>query len=149
MHLVHGSVRGNTSPRSYGMQNLIAIDPGANGGIALLRHGQPAQAFRMPPTEGDILALLRELADPPEETVAVIEQVSGFIGRPQPGSSMFKFGRNLGFLLGCHQCLGTRIELVRPQQWQKTLSLGKASACKSPTKWKIGSRPPLNAFTHT
>jgi hypothetical protein len=122
--------------RSYGMNNIIAIDPGANGGVALLRHERPAQAFAMPPTEGDILELLKDLADPPEETIALIEQVSGFAGRPQPGSAMFKFGRNFGFLVGVLQAHGVQIEFVRPARWQKVIGLGTASKCDSKTVWK-------------
>jgi len=118
------------------MKNLIAIDPGAKGGIALLRPGQPAQAYSMPVTEGDIVDLLRQLADPPSETVAFIEAVGGFAGRAQPGARMFTFGRGYGFLLGVLQTLGVRTELIRPAKWQKAFSLGTASACKSPTEWK-------------
>ena len=118
------------------MKNLIAIDPGANGGFALLRHGEPAQAFPMPATEGDILDLLRELADPPQDSTALIEEVSGFVGRPQPGSAMFKFGRNFSFLIGVLQGDRVRIEFVRPARWQKPFALGTASKCESKTAWK-------------
>ena len=118
------------------MTNLIAIDPGASGGIAHLRHGHTAHAHAMPATEGDVLALIRELADPPDKTVAFVEAVGGFAGRAQPGARMFTFGRGFGFLLGVLQTLGVCTELVRPAKWQKGFSLGTASACKSPTEWK-------------
>lgn len=62
--------------------------------------------------------------------------LSGYIGKRQPGSAMFKFGRNFGFLLGALQALRVRVELIRPQRWQKGLALGTASACRSPTVWK-------------
>jgi len=122
-------------PRSYGMTNLLALDPGKCGGIAHLRGGR-VHAHPMPATEGDILELLKDLASPPEETTAMIEEVSGFAGRPQPGSAMFKFGRNFGFLIGVLQGHGVRIEFVRPARWQREFSLGTASKCKSPTEWK-------------
>ncbi|MHC1770108.1 MAG: hypothetical protein AB9869_38470 [Verrucomicrobiia bacterium] len=118
------------------MNTLIAIDPGASGGIAVRRDGQPADAMPMPPTEGDMLNLLRQLAVDPANTVAVVEEVGGYVGKAQPGSSAFKFGRNFGFLLGVLQTLGVRVELVRPQKWQKALGLGNASSYPSRTEWK-------------
>ena len=41
-------------------KTLIAIDPGASGGIAYQRDGQAVEAAPMPPTEGDVLNLLRQ-----------------------------------------------------------------------------------------
>jgi hypothetical protein len=90
----------------------------------------------MPTTEGDLVHLLRGIVGDADQVVAVVEEVGGYIGKAQPASRAFKFGRNFGFLLGVLQTLGVRIELVRPQKWQKTLSLGSASACASNTEWK-------------
>jgi hypothetical protein len=90
----------------------------------------------MPSTEGDLVSVLRDIAAEPTEAVVVVEEVSGYIGKAQPGSSAFKFGRNFGFILGVLQTLGVRVELVRPQKWQKALSLGSASGCASKTEWK-------------
>jgi crossover junction endodeoxyribonuclease RuvC len=114
----------------------IAIDPGLSGGLAYERDGQPAQAVPMPPTEGDLVNVLRDLAAEATEAVAVVEEVSGYVGKAQPGSSAFKFGRNFGFILGVLQTIGVRVELVRPQKWQKALSLGASSGCASKTEWK-------------
>ena len=72
----------------------------------------------------------------PGETVAFLEEVAGFVGKQQPGSAMFKFGRSFGFIIGVLEALGVRIELVRPQKWQKPLSLGTASTCASRSEWK-------------
>lgn len=93
----------------------------------------------MPQTEGDQIEIIRELiAD--GEAVAFLEQVGGFTGKGQPGSAMFKFGRSFGFTLGVLQTLGVRVELVRPQKWQKPLGLGTASSCASRTEWKAKLR---------
>lgn len=89
----------------------------------------------MPKTEGDQLQLVQELIAF-GETIAFVEQVGGFTGKGQPGSAMFSFGRNFGFVLGVLQALGVRVELVRPQKWQKPLGLGTASGCASRTEWK-------------
>jgi hypothetical protein len=93
-------------------------------------------AVAMPETEGDVLELLKEWAADPANTVAVLEEVSGFAGVGQPGSGMFKFGRGFGFLLGVLQALGVRVELVRPQKWQRGLGLGSAVNCASKVEWK-------------
>ena len=115
---------------------IIAIDPGLSGGIAVHIDGQPVTAYRMPATEGDLLDLLRELAADPDHTVAVVEQVGGYIGKAQPASRAFKFGRTFGFILGVLQTLGVRTRTVTPVRWQRPLGLGTASACASRTEWK-------------
>lgn len=114
----------------------IAIDPGLSGGIAYQRDNQPAQAVAMPATEGDLVVFLRDLTADAKVAVAFVEEVGGYVGVAQPGSSAFKFGRNFGFILGVLQTLGVRLELVRPQRWQKSLGLGSASGCASKTEWK-------------
>jgi hypothetical protein len=114
---------------------IIGIDPGLTGGIACWRLNQPITAVPTPATEGDLLELIQTLtATGP--TIAFIEEVAGYIGKAQPGSAMFKFGRNFGFTLGVLQALGVRIELVRPQKWQKPLCLGTASSCATRSEWK-------------
>ena len=114
----------------------IAVDPGLSGGIAYQRDRQPAQAVAMPATEGDLVVFLRDLTSDAKDAVAFVEEVSGYVGVAQPASGAFKFGRNFGFVLGVLQTLKVRIELVRPQRWQKSLGLGSASGCASKTEWK-------------
>jgi hypothetical protein len=54
------------SPKcSYAVKTLIALDPGASGGIAFESDGQPADAAPMPQTEGDLVDLPTRLACPP------------------------------------------------------------------------------------
>jgi crossover junction endodeoxyribonuclease RuvC len=118
------------------MNLTIAIDPGLSGGIAYQLDGQPAQAVPMPSTEGDLVELIRSLTANAESAVAVVEEVGGYIGVAQPGSSAFKFGRNFGFILGVLQALNVRLELVRPQRWQKSFALGTASGCATKSEWK-------------
>ncbi len=115
---------------------ILAIDPGATGGIALQQGSDRVTAYAMPDTEGDVLNLLRSLVPDPANSVAVIEEVGGYVGKIQPGSSMFTFGRGFGFLLGVLQALGVRVELVRPQKWQKALGLGTSRACATKSAWK-------------
>ena len=119
-------------------KTTVAIDPGKSGGIAAWPEGATfPTAFAMPQTDGDILAELRALkAASTVEPVAFIEQVTGYRpGRRQPGSHMFTFGDNYGFIRATLQTLGFRIELVRPQVWQKTLGLGTSTGLE-PRAWK-------------
>src|SRR5690349_21908963 len=94
----------------------------------------------MPGTQGDLLALVREIREAGvaegQELVCVLEEVSGFAGKAQPGSAMFRFGEHFGFVKGVVQALEVRLVLVRPQVWQKGFGLGTASACGSKTEWK-------------
>ena len=114
----------------------IAIDPGKAGGIAVRYAGNKVLAFNMPETEGDIRDLFVRLYNPDSPTVAYVEKVGGYIGGPgAPGSAMFNFGRNFGFLLGTLAGLYIRTELITPQKWQKTLGLGTSKGMR-PTEWK-------------
>ena len=121
------------------MKGVIAIDPGLSGGVAVSVLGV-AGCRPMPATEGDILGLLRGIKVSSDksgvETVCVIEATSGYVGRAQPASAAYRFGENAGFLKGVIQTLGMRLELVRPQVWQKSFGLGTASSCASKNIWK-------------
>jgi crossover junction endodeoxyribonuclease RuvC len=121
------------------VKTFIAIDPGASGGIAVSRNGG-TECHSMPETQGDLLAFLRDIKRAADveghEVVCVLEEVSGFAGKAQPGSAMFRFGEHFGFVKGVVQALDVRLILVRPQAWQKGFGLGTASACSSKTEWK-------------
>jgi hypothetical protein len=121
------------------MKTIIAIDPGVSGGVAVSAFGNTA-CHAMPATQGDVLEMIRDIkraADIEQaETICVLEEVSGFAGKAQPGSAMFKFGEGFGFLKGVIQTLGIKLVLVRPQVWQKAFGLGTASRCASKTEWK-------------
>ena len=118
---------------------LLAIDPGVSGGVAVSAFGKTF-CQPMPETEGDQLALIRDLARSAEvedaECVCVLELVGGFVGKKQPGSAMFKFGAHYGFLKGVVQALGIKLVLVRPQTWQKVFGLGTAASCANSREWK-------------
>jgi hypothetical protein len=114
-------------------KRIIAIDPGGSGGIAWQEEDYVISA-KMPETEGDILFFFQRFK--PTAYTVFMEEVSGYIGRPQPGSAMFKFGRHTGFVIGVLMALGFRLEMVRPQKWQKNLGLGTSATCASKADWK-------------
>lgn len=120
----------------------VGIDPGASGGIVTRVRGDNGvthtSASAMPATEQDIHEQLHFLTQSKllaTGHTAYIEEVGGYVGVPQPGSAMFKFGRNFGFLLGCLTALRYRIILLKPQKWQKLLGLGTSKGATK-AQWK-------------
>lgn len=114
----------------------FAVDPGKQGGIAVRYPCDNVLAFRMPDTEGDVRDLFVRLYNPDNPTIAYVEKVGGYIGGAgAPGSAMFNFGRNFGFILGTLAGLYIRTELITPQQWQKRLGLGTSKGM-TPVQWK-------------
>lgn len=120
---------------------IIAIDPGASGGMAWgAAAGGEVQTLSMPKTEGELARHLQEIvtaAGGPDGVSAYIEQVGGYVRTEggQPGSAMFKFGRGFGFLLGVCAALLVPVELVTPQRWQKGMAAG-VRAGLSRADWK-------------
>jgi len=113
---------------------LVGIDPGKSGGIAYVKLNETISAEPFGKTEGDILGQLQRIIAP--KTKVYIEQVGGFAGRGLPGSAMFNFGRNFGFLLGVLMERNARVFLVTPQRWQKTLGAGTRGE-RTRDKWKL------------
>lgn len=118
-------------------KTICSVDPGSKGGIAYILAGTAKPvAYSMPETQGDILDSFRALACGSDgERIAFLEQVGGYIqGNAAPGSAMFNFGENFGFVKGVLMALGFRLEMVRPQHWQKALMLGTAGVEKGDSK---------------
>jgi len=119
---------------------FIAIDPGKSGGIAVRYPDGKEIASAMPNTDSDLLDYIAGLASGCKcddfELQAIVEKVGGFAGVGHPGSRMFSFGQGYGFLLGVLMALSIPVQLIRPQQWQAKLQLGKASAHKNKSAWK-------------
>ena len=104
-------------------KNILAIDPGAKGGIATFHpalKSNNVQAAPIPADEQTFADLLAQIiAGKPDEWVCFMERVGGYIGDEQPGSRMFNFGDSYGFAKGCVRSLHVRLSLVRPQIWQR------------------------------
>jgi hypothetical protein len=87
----------------------------------------------MPTTDQDISILVTDrlaISD-----VVYIEKVGGYVGgKGAPGSSMFNFGYNVGFVHGLIAASKTRCIEVPPQRWQKTLGAGTKAT--HGTRWK-------------
>lgn len=99
---------------------VIAIDPGAKGAAAI-DYGDGVIALWNFDSESGAIQML-DYALSVGNAVACVEEVGGYVGKNQPGSAMFKFGRNFGFWLGALMSRGVPVHLVRPQVWQRGIS---------------------------
>lgn len=104
--------------------NLIAIDPGASGGIAISIGGR-VRCHKMPATQPDVLHLLRTARlESPTDVTCYIEDPPKYIGQDVPSSTIFVMAENYGYIKGVLQALGIRTIQVTPQTWMKALNLG-------------------------
>lgn len=112
------------------MPHILAIDPGAKGGLVYGEYRNPA-FVNMPADldtpEGliELLDLLVDVKTSFPDVRAVVEKVGGYVGEAQPASSAFKFG---GADMAVKAMLvAARIPyvLVAPVTWQRHLDLPK------------------------
>lgn len=112
---------------------IIGIDPGLNGGIAILHDGELPILHKMPTADGideqavrtifeDALVMARNKTMTLTPITAFVEKVGAM---PKQGvTSMFTFGTGWGLVRGilCGLCIPYR--LVQPKEWQKALLAG-------------------------
>jgi hypothetical protein len=124
---------------------MLAIDPGANGGIAVaitecydsadfLHANYVIEAHPMPDNDNSIKYILTA-AERAGSKTAYMEELVKFTGTNMPSSSMAVYASNWGTLKGMLNVLGFRLILVPPKKWQKALGLGSAKGL-SRTQWK-------------
>jgi crossover junction endodeoxyribonuclease RuvC len=101
-------------------QSVIGVDPGANGGIALIDERGNAHAHKMPDTLQDLFELLNSYSVGCDGNCrAYLEQIHS---SPQMGVvSSFTFGNGFGHLEMALTAAGIPFERVRPQVWQKAM----------------------------
>ena len=106
--------------------NIIAIDPGKNGGIASRSVGvYSAQKMPLAGKEIDLNAIAHIVKETHVDII-VVEKASAMSkgGTPQGVVSMFTYGTGYGGLLGIAAALDIRIELVQPLAWKKVVLAG-------------------------
>jgi hypothetical protein len=114
------------------VKRILAIDPGMSGGLA---HYGPSGVTldAMPATDADVRDLVLDRLGVTD--VVYVEKVGGYVGgKGAPGSAMFHFGRNVGFIHGLIASTKTRVIEVAPQRWQKTIQAGTKAT--HGTRWK-------------
>lgn len=107
---------------------VLAIDPGAGGGLCTYSGPGPVSVSKMPDSETELFQLVATLGR--EADRIVIERVHAMPGggdRKMGATSAFSFGRSFGFLRAAIIATGKPWEDVAPQTWQKNLGLGKCA----------------------
>lgn len=107
------------------MKRLV-IDPGKKGGIAF-GDGPVPTAIKMPDTHVEVSHVIRDYFP----DLILIELVNGYSGNEEgKGNAMFNFGSTFWGPQYIAAAFDIRCELVRPQKWQKSLSLGSSGGDK-------------------
>lgn len=128
----------------------LGIDPGENGGIAILSYQEKSKsevALHRAGTEKECWRLIRSLRSITKRngeqlavSYAALERVGGYM--PQKGkqsdigSAMFEFGRNYGFWRGCLTAAGIPFLEPTPMQWMKAVEVPRKSREESKTERK-------------
>lgn len=113
------------------MTPILAIDPGASGGIAFKSEDGKVFSRPMPKEKKEFVAIMIELKEiTGGKMAAYMEKVGGFMSSGESGGKnmaaahvMFNFGANFGFIQGVLMGLGIDVDLVLPKHWQSTLDL--------------------------
>lgn len=115
---------------------IIGIDPGKNGGIAVIKDKKLIFLVKTPPTPKEMLSLFKKIKmmGKISDCVCYLEKVGGLPG--MGGSSMFNFGQVYGFTVMALLSNEIKTITVTPQKWQKFFQLGTKSQCSSDTVWK-------------
>lgn len=98
---------------------FIGIDPGKNGGIALIS-SKKSFVYALPYSNDSLLLWLRG-AKNTSECIAYVETVHAMPG--QGVTSMFNFGKNYGYILGVLGAYHIHIVDVTPQKWKKYMEV--------------------------
>ncbi len=99
---------------------LLAIDPGAQGGLAVLDAHGVVRAFPMPEGMTAQVDLLRALSAEMGPLRALVEKVGYWMPGDHPNSAA-KFARHCGHLEAALYALGIPFEEVAPGVWQRAL----------------------------
>lgn len=101
----------------------IGIDPGASGGIATITVGSNEIVTTWPYSNAKLVELCFAISDISGEmkVVACLEKVGAM---PKQGvTSMFNFGKNVGFIEGVLSANYIPYQAVPPQKWKKEYSI--------------------------
>jgi crossover junction endodeoxyribonuclease RuvC len=126
---------------------LVGIDPGASGGIAVIRRVDgTAYAYKMPETERDVYDLLRTCVINPFGPVKVYLEKVGPM--PKQGiASSWKFAQHYGALRMALVAVQVPFEAVAPGVWQRALGC-LSHGDKNVTKRRAQELYPTLKITH-
>lgn len=125
-----------TDERVRACSCILGIDPGLDGGIAIVDTGRRILALHAMPSSSRIVSrtrrrfydthefakLLRELKSEFKLTCAAVERVSA---SPQMGvTSAFSFGHGYGIIHGALEALDIKVIPVEPTVWKRKMATG-------------------------
>lgn len=123
---------------------VIGIDPGKNGGIAVLGgDGSVVDVASMPETPMELLGFLRDVCAYDGGCCCYLEKVGGMPGNA--GSAMFNFGKGYGWIEMALLALEIPTVSVSPQKWQKIYGVGSSSITKDSSSEKAEHKRKLKA----
>jgi hypothetical protein len=120
---------------------LIAIDPGASGGIAyatidvITKEVKRIGLLKMPESSDELYHTLADLRMLMHGSVAYVEEVVRFAGKNISAAHGILYGYNCGLCVGLVTGLGYKLRVVRPQDWQKAINTGTRRG-RTRTEWK-------------
>ena len=114
---------------------IVAIDPGVNGGLALLDRDGLVTVQKMPGTDFEVVSFLVEVSNTAKEIDCYLEEPPLFAGKNIPGSAIGKLMWNTGILYGAAIAMGWKVHRIRPAIWMKAHSVGTKGE-RSTTEWK-------------
>jgi hypothetical protein len=108
------------------MKLMLAIDPGASGGLAWKRDGEQVEICKMPATVKDLVEKLDEIVPYPRQengVMCLIEKVGAYMpGNSGPAAA--KFARHCGMLEGVLVAMNIPFQDVTPAKWEHSF-IGK------------------------
>lgn len=114
---------------------MIAVDPGANGGIAWRDAAGDSHCMPMPSTEIDVILTLRSLVLEHRIRNAFVEDVGkGVI--PGRALAMISLNVSAAVIRTTLSCCSVRVVQPKPREWQIFFGLGKRRDCASDSVWK-------------
>lgn len=116
------------------MNSVIAIDPGAEGGLAWVGADGVAAAEKMPAGMTAVVDRLRELSIELRGCEAVVEKVGQWVPGDHPNAAT-KFARHCGNVEAALYAAGIAFREVAPGVWMR--SLGKLPSEKAARKRAI------------
>ena len=105
-------------------RTIIGIDPGKDGGVAMMADGVVLECMVMPDSTNGIFRLLNgnDSLEFFGADLCVLELVHAMPG--QGVVSMFSFGKHYGEIIGVLTALSIPYQLVTPQRWKKVVLEG-------------------------
>jgi crossover junction endodeoxyribonuclease RuvC len=107
---------------------FVGIDPGKNGGVAVIDTGSNT-TIAEPYSNEALINRLWEVSQSEQEIVCCLEKVGAMPG--QGVVSMFNFGQSVGYIKGVLEAFKIPYQEITPQKWKREFSLNSDKAASA------------------